>query len=139
MARQPPLSLGILLQGIFPTQGWNLWLLRLLHCRRIVCCRATREAPITLFALPKLQYYHLTRLRYHSSQAKIQGVCLNRGLKRQSTYRNAFIHSVSHICMGFFPPLLSSPFYTSKAFFNKSLAGLILSWPLLLGGLGLLQ
>ena len=32
-----------LLQGIFPTQGWNPRLLRLLHCRRIFYCRATGE------------------------------------------------------------------------------------------------
>ena len=30
-----------LLQGIFPTQGWNLYLLR---CRQILYCWATREA-----------------------------------------------------------------------------------------------
>ena len=33
-----------LLQGIFLTHGMNLCLLRLLHCRQILCCWATREA-----------------------------------------------------------------------------------------------
>ena len=34
-----------LLQEIFPTQGLNLGLLWLLHCRQIFYCWATREAP----------------------------------------------------------------------------------------------
>ena len=34
-----------LLQGIFLTQGSNLWLLQLLHCRRILYRWATGEAP----------------------------------------------------------------------------------------------
>ena len=33
-----------LLQGIFPTQGWNPSLLHLLHCRQILYCWAIREA-----------------------------------------------------------------------------------------------
>ena len=35
-----------LLQEIFLTQGWNLCLLPLLHCRRILYCWATRETPL---------------------------------------------------------------------------------------------
>ena len=34
----------MLLQGIFLTQGWNLYLLRLLHCRQILYHCATWEA-----------------------------------------------------------------------------------------------
>ena len=60
VARHAPLSMGILqarilewvariliplLQGIFPTQGSNPCLLWLPHCRQILCCRATGEAP----------------------------------------------------------------------------------------------
>ena len=37
------------LQGIFPTQGWKLCLLHLLHCRQILYCWATREAPCEIF------------------------------------------------------------------------------------------
>ena len=40
-----------LLQEIFLTQGWNLCLLHLLHCRRILCCWATREAPLSAYKL----------------------------------------------------------------------------------------
>ena len=35
-----------LLQGIFPTQGWNLCLLYLLHCRWILYRWATKEAQL---------------------------------------------------------------------------------------------
>ena len=35
----------VLLQGIFLIQGLNLHLLRLLHCRQILYCWVTREAP----------------------------------------------------------------------------------------------
>ena len=38
-------GLPFLLQGIFPTQRSNPPLLGLLHCRRILYCRATGEAP----------------------------------------------------------------------------------------------
>ena len=34
-----------LLQRILPTQGMNLHFLLLLHCRQILHCQATREAP----------------------------------------------------------------------------------------------
>ena len=55
VARQTPLSMGFsrqeyrvgrhaLLQGILPTQGWNLCLLGILHCRRIPYRWATGEA-----------------------------------------------------------------------------------------------
>ena len=37
------LEWGCLLQGIFPTQKLNPWLLHLLHCRQILYCWATRE------------------------------------------------------------------------------------------------
>ena len=37
-----------LLQGIFPTQGSNLYLLCLLHCRQILYCLANGEAPVSL-------------------------------------------------------------------------------------------
>ena len=43
-----------LLQGIFPTQGLNLGLLRLLHCRGILYHQDTREAllrPLSIFHL----------------------------------------------------------------------------------------
>ena len=51
-AHQAPLSMGfssqeysmgchVLLQGLFPTQGWNACLLRLLNCRQILHCWAT--------------------------------------------------------------------------------------------------
>ena len=35
----------VLLQGIFPSQGLNLSLPSLLHCRGTSYCRATRESP----------------------------------------------------------------------------------------------
>ena len=38
-----------LLQGIFPAQGSNLYLLGHLHCRRSPYGRATGEAPATVF------------------------------------------------------------------------------------------
>ena len=55
VAHQAPLSMGFsgknpgvhnhfLLQRIFPTQGMNLCLPYLLHCRRILYCQATGEA-----------------------------------------------------------------------------------------------
>ena len=55
VARQAPLSMGFssknngvgchaLLRRIFPNQGLNPCLLRLLHCRQILYCWATREA-----------------------------------------------------------------------------------------------
>ena len=55
VACQAPLSMGFsgknpgvdchpLSQGTFPTQGLNLCLLHLLHCRRILYCWATWEA-----------------------------------------------------------------------------------------------
>ena len=55
LAHQAPLFVGFcrqeywsgllcLFQGIFLTQGSNFRLLRLLHCRWTVCCRASREA-----------------------------------------------------------------------------------------------
>ena len=52
VACQAPLSMGFsrqeywngLLQGIFPTQGSNLHLLCLLHCRRVFTTSATWEA-----------------------------------------------------------------------------------------------
>ena len=40
-----------LLPGIFMTQGWNLPLLRLLHCRRILYCWATREDHTVFYRL----------------------------------------------------------------------------------------
>ena len=49
-ARQAPLSMGFSteirspIQGIFPTQGSNPCLLRLLHCRRILYRRTSWEA-----------------------------------------------------------------------------------------------
>ena len=46
-----------LLPGIFLTQGWNLRLLHPLHCRRILCCWATGEAPY-LFNDVSKQSYH---------------------------------------------------------------------------------
>ena len=36
---------SLLQGGIFPTQGWNQRLLNLLHCRWVLYCGATREAP----------------------------------------------------------------------------------------------
>ena len=62
VASQAPLSMGffskntgvgchILLQGIFPTQGWNLRFLQLLHCRWILDCLATREAHTHMYIL----------------------------------------------------------------------------------------
>ena len=41
-------GLPFLSQGIFPTQGSNLSLLRLRHCRQILHCWATREASYEL-------------------------------------------------------------------------------------------
>ena len=59
-----------LLQGIFPTQGTNLCLLRLLHCRQILYCWATWEAlywralNITMkFCTRHLDYLHAKLLQ----------------------------------------------------------------------------
>ena len=46
-----------LLQGIFPTQGSNPWLL---HCRQTLYCWATREALKTIMQHPK--WYSVSRL-----------------------------------------------------------------------------
>ena len=40
------ISCHALLQGMFPTQGLNLKLMQLLHCRKVLYCWATREAPL---------------------------------------------------------------------------------------------
>ena len=45
LGKNTGVSCHFLLQGIFPTQGSNLNLLCLLHCRQILYHRATREAP----------------------------------------------------------------------------------------------
>ena len=60
VTHQLPLSMGspgkntgvgchALLQGIFLTQGSNLWLLQLLHCRQILYGSATRDALLTVY------------------------------------------------------------------------------------------
>ena len=41
-----PVGCQALFQGIFPTQGWNLCLLPLLHCRWSLYCPATGDAQI---------------------------------------------------------------------------------------------
>ena len=46
----------VLLQGLFPTQGSKLCLLWLLHCRQILYCWATREAPLP--SLPCFKVSH---------------------------------------------------------------------------------
>ena len=64
-----------LLQGILATQGSNLHLLCVLHCRRILYCWATREAQWLLYTLPislallleTRLYYWVHSLRWHLS------------------------------------------------------------------------
>ena len=49
----------ILLQGIFPTQGSNLHLLRPMHCRRILYCWATRKPLVSVSGLLFVAVYRL--------------------------------------------------------------------------------
>ena len=60
VARQAPLSMGFSRQeywsrlpcplpGDLPTQGSNLRLLQLLHCRRVLYHRATGEVPLSIY------------------------------------------------------------------------------------------
>ena len=59
-ARQAPLSMGFsktgvvrhFLQGIFPTQGLNLRLLCLLHCRQVLYPQSQQESPRSPLKLP---------------------------------------------------------------------------------------
>ena len=44
-----------LLQGIFPTQGSNLYLLHLLHCRQILYILSHLESPIWI--IPTVKFY----------------------------------------------------------------------------------
>ena len=48
-----------LLQGIFPTQGLNPWLLHLLHCRQIIYLWATGGSPLLI------NYSCLNRIEMH--------------------------------------------------------------------------
>ena len=62
-----------LLQGIFPTQGWNPHLLHLLHCRWILHCRAIAEALHKDYpGQERKQFCHLMKLTW-----------LSRGQQRQ--------------------------------------------------------
>ena len=47
--KNPGMGCHFLLQAIFPTQGLDPNLLRLLHCRRILYHWATREAPVVCY------------------------------------------------------------------------------------------
>ena len=49
-------------RGIFPTQGSNPGLLRLLHCRRILYCWATSEAPSKKYYLKVIKIFFLSFL-----------------------------------------------------------------------------
>ena len=82
VARQAPLSMGFprqeygvgchaLFQGIFLTQGSNPRLLRLLHCRGILCCWAT-EAQTKI----RLSATHHTELELFSWDEDFQNLLL---------------------------------------------------------------
>ena len=47
--KNPGMGCHFLLQAIFPTQGLNLHLLRLPHCRRILLPLSHREAPVVCY------------------------------------------------------------------------------------------